>query len=121
MFVVVYRYDISKLVDLSELTWEQKEQVLRELFARMNGAAAESKKKDKNKLAIVKLSKSSTNPLNLRPSRDDDDEEEEEDDNDSDGLPAQQNGNEFTFITQSSNALPTKSNSIPKLPSLANS
>ena len=29
--------DISSMVDLSELTWEQREQVLRLLFARMNG------------------------------------------------------------------------------------
>ena len=29
--------DMSSVVDLSELTWEQREQVLRLLFARMNG------------------------------------------------------------------------------------
>lgn len=28
-------YDVNNLVDLADLTWEQKEQVLRELFARM--------------------------------------------------------------------------------------
>ena len=35
-----YRHDINDMVDLADLTWEQKEQVLRELFARMNGAKA---------------------------------------------------------------------------------
>jgi hypothetical protein len=35
--------DINKLIDLNDLTWEQREQVLRELFARMNGT-----KRDKN-------------------------------------------------------------------------
>ncbi len=32
------RFDSSGRVELSELTWEQKERVLRYLFARMNGA-----------------------------------------------------------------------------------
>lgn len=31
------RCNIDELIDLSDLTWEQREQVLRELFARMNG------------------------------------------------------------------------------------
>ena len=33
----VCRVDISGKVDISELTWEQKERVLRFLFARING------------------------------------------------------------------------------------
>ena len=33
------------MVDLVDLTWEQKEQVLRELFSRMNGAKEPTSKK----------------------------------------------------------------------------
>ncbi|VDI36442.1 Hypothetical predicted protein [Mytilus galloprovincialis] len=32
-------YDIGGKCDVSDLTWEQKEKVLRYLFARMNGSA----------------------------------------------------------------------------------
>lgn len=45
-FLKNYRCDVDELVDLNDLTWEQKEQVLRELFARMNG----NKAKKANKL-----------------------------------------------------------------------
>jgi hypothetical protein len=34
-----FRYDIGGKVDVSDLTWEQKEKILRYLFARMNGSA----------------------------------------------------------------------------------
>ena len=34
----LYRMAMSGKVDISELTWEQKEKVLRYLFAKMNGA-----------------------------------------------------------------------------------
>uniref|UniRef100_K1QSB4 Basal body-orientation factor 1 n=1 Tax=Magallana gigas TaxID=29159 RepID=K1QSB4_MAGGI len=37
------RYDISGKVDISDLTWEQKERVIRYLFARMNGGAKVTK------------------------------------------------------------------------------
>lgn len=36
-------YDISGKVDISDLTWEQKERVIRYLFARMNGGAKVTK------------------------------------------------------------------------------
>jgi hypothetical protein len=35
-FLCDFRHDIGNLVEIGELTWEQKEQVLRELFGRMN-------------------------------------------------------------------------------------
>ena len=38
------RYDSGK-VDITDLTWEQKERILRYLFARMNGGSSEEKKK----------------------------------------------------------------------------
>ena len=64
---------MSKLVDLTDLTWEQKEQVLRELFARMNGAKV-NKKDEKKKTKMLALeSKSSQNMLDKY----DTDEEEE--------------------------------------------
>ena len=44
-------------VDLADLTWEQKEQVLRELFARMNGTKIAQEKR-KKKLAIQKVKSS---------------------------------------------------------------
>ncbi len=62
---------MTKLVDLADLTWEQKEQVLRELFARMNGAkvakqaetgAARPQKKASKQLALVE-SRSTNNAL----------------------------------------------------------
>ncbi|XP_078313515.1 basal body-orientation factor 1-like isoform X3 [Crassostrea virginica] len=37
------QYDISGKVDISDLTWEQKERVIRYLFARMNGGAKVTK------------------------------------------------------------------------------
>lgn len=43
--------DINKLVDLNDLTWEQREQVLRELFARMNG----TKSSNSDTMALAKL------------------------------------------------------------------
>lgn len=42
-FSFFYRYDISGKVDISDLTWEQKERVIRYLFARMNGGAKVTK------------------------------------------------------------------------------
>ncbi len=63
---------MTKLVDLADLTWEQKEQVLRELFARMNGAkvakqaeagaARPPKKATSKQLALVE-SRSTNNAL----------------------------------------------------------
>ncbi len=60
---------MTKLVDLADLTWEQKEQVLRELFARMNGAkiakqmeSGASRKKAGKQLALVE-SRSTNNAL----------------------------------------------------------
>ena len=41
--VCAARYDSGK-VDMSDLTWEQKERVLRYLFARMNGGSAKEKR-----------------------------------------------------------------------------
>ena len=63
---------MSKLVDLSDLTWEQKEQVLRELFARMNGARTEkeegaekSKQKQNKSNKMLALDSGSVNRENL--------------------------------------------------------
>lgn len=56
---------------MSDLTWEQREQVLRELFARMNGH--KSRGNDKT-LAIE----------NKKKSNDDDDNENDDDDNNED-------------------------------------
>ncbi len=72
----LYRYDISKLVDLSELTWEQKEQVLRELFARINGAKLnrEQQKSKLNKNQSLAIDKFSKNTLDKYET---DDEEQE--------------------------------------------
>lgn len=42
-FSFFHRYDISGKVDISDLTWEQKERVIRYLFARMNGGAKVTK------------------------------------------------------------------------------
>ena len=62
---------MTKLVDLADLTWEQKEQVLRELFARMNGAkvvkqvevgVGKPQKKAGKQLALVE-SRSTNNAL----------------------------------------------------------
>ena len=60
------RHDISNLTEVGELTWEQKEQVLRELFARMNS------KSQKKKQPMIK--EDSNNNLN-----DERNDEEEED------------------------------------------
>ena len=54
---------MSKLVDLNELTWEQKEQVLRELFARMNGAKLNKENKPKKQASTLALEKFSKNTL----------------------------------------------------------
>ena len=35
--IFFYSYDVSGKVDISDLTWEQKERVLRYLFAKING------------------------------------------------------------------------------------
>lgn len=43
------------MFDLNDLTWEQKEQVLRELFARINGMKG---KKTKHELKAVELNES---------------------------------------------------------------
>jgi hypothetical protein len=40
------------MVDLVDLTWEQKEQVLRELFSRMNGAKNNKQNQKTENLAI---------------------------------------------------------------------
>lgn len=40
------RQGLDNLFDLNDLTWEQKEQVLRELFARMNGMKTKKNKSD---------------------------------------------------------------------------
>lgn len=64
---------MSKLVDLTDLTWEQKEQVLRELFARMNGAKVNKKEDQKKPKMLALESKSSQNVLDKY----DTDEEEE--------------------------------------------
>ena len=42
-------------MDLNDLTWEQKEQVLRELFARMNGVKSKKQKNPANELKAVEL------------------------------------------------------------------
>ena len=42
-FHFISRYDISGKVDISDLTWEQKERVIRYLFARMNRGAKVTK------------------------------------------------------------------------------
>lgn len=72
-------FDMSKLVDLSDLTWEQKEQVLRELFARMNGAKTEKdedeKSKQKNKSKMLALDSGSVNRDNLTKYETDDEED----------------------------------------------
>ena len=46
MIIFLHRDDVGKDVDLTELTWEQKEQVLHVLFSKMN-------KKDSLKLSIT--------------------------------------------------------------------
>lgn len=56
-------FDMSKLVDLADLTWEQKEQVLRELFARMNGAKVDDQKEEKKKHKMLALDSKSENKL----------------------------------------------------------
>ncbi len=35
---ITFRVDVSGKVDISDLTWEQKERVLRYLFSKVNGA-----------------------------------------------------------------------------------
>jgi hypothetical protein len=45
--------DLNKLLDLNDLTWEQREQVLRELFARMNGTKRDAA--DGNGMALAKV------------------------------------------------------------------
>lgn len=42
----IIRHDINNMVDIADLTWEQKERVLRELFARMNLNKKETQKAD---------------------------------------------------------------------------
>lgn len=73
---------MSKLVDLSDLTWEQKEQVLRELFARMNGAKTEkeegaekSQQKQNNSNKMLALDSASANRENLTKYETDDEED----------------------------------------------
>ena len=55
------RNDLTDLLDIGELTWEQKEQVFRELFARMNGAKANKsdkpKENNKSNMMVAKLNK----------------------------------------------------------------
>lgn len=96
-------YDMSKLVDLTDLTWEQKEQVLRELFARMNGAKVNKKDEKKNTKMLALESKSSQNMLDKY----DTDEEEELAVGKPITVSAKALANammneDFTFITQSS-------------------
>lgn len=43
MSTIISRVDVSGRVDVSDLTWEQKERVLRHLFAKMNGANEQKK------------------------------------------------------------------------------
>ncbi len=43
---------MNDIVDLVDLTWEQKEQVLRELFSRMNGAKSNKPMQKTENLAI---------------------------------------------------------------------
>lgn len=73
---------MSKLVDLSDLTWEQKEQVLRELFARMNGAKTEkeegaekSKQKQSKSNKVLALDSASASRDNLTKYETDDEED----------------------------------------------
>ncbi len=72
---------MSKMVDLSDLTWEQKEQVLRELFARMNGAKTEkqseeeAKSKQQKKSKMLMLGDSGSKNENLSKYETDDDED----------------------------------------------
>jgi hypothetical protein len=42
-------------LDLNDLTWEQREKVLRELFARMNGNKAKSDSNNKNIAALMMM------------------------------------------------------------------
>lgn len=65
----IKRCNIDELIDLSELTWEQREQVLRELFARMNGNKAAKKSKEQQQPLAIESNKDGNN----------EDEDEDED------------------------------------------
>lgn len=54
------RCDVDQLIDLNDLTWEQKEQVLRELFARINGNKIKKQTKPNEPLAIENSRNDST-------------------------------------------------------------
>lgn len=120
-------YDVNELADIDELTWEQKEQVLRELFARMNGAKANKSLNQQSK-ALVKVN---SNPNLVYDSNDDD----EEDDGNLKPIRKQKNVNNkssnsnkndrVTFITQAEhneleneNRSSQDSNKMTKLPSI---
>jgi len=123
-------YDVNELADIDELTWEQKEQVLRELFARMNGAKANAKSLNQQSKALVKVN---SNPNLVYDSNDDEDEDGEKGDlkpihkqKKANNKSSNSNKNDrVTFITQvehneleNENRSSQDSNKITKLPSI---
>lgn len=58
IFISLFRYDSGK-VDISDLTWEQKERVLRYLFARMNGGSSLERKKMSSAPALPAIEQAS--------------------------------------------------------------
>lgn len=53
-------------VDIKDLTWEDKEKILRVLFARMNGVSL-SNESERRKKAQEELSKASTHRVSFKP------------------------------------------------------
>ncbi len=122
-------YDVNELADIDELTWEQKEQVLRELFARMNGAKTDKSMNRHQNKALVKVN---SNPNLVYDSNDDDENDVK---NDLKPISKQKKANNnssnsnkndrVTFITQAEhneleneNRSSQDSNKITKLPSI---
>lgn len=122
-------FNLNNMVDLVDLTWEQKEQVLRELFSRMNGPKKQKDKEIQKKanLAISAYNDDFNDTDEDEPESNTDETKSKNSSSKSLKVLKKVNNNEanadFTFLTQSSveatSPFHDKSlRTLPKLPSI---
>ncbi|CAF0840532.1 unnamed protein product [Brachionus calyciflorus] len=105
---------VDKVFDLNDLTWEQKEQVLRELFARMNGVKPKQVKNGNDELKAVELDET----INDADSNEDDNDIKYLDRRDVKKSFNNNSETNFTFLTEPNYQAPSKPNEMLKLPSI---
>jgi hypothetical protein len=102
---------MNELIDLADLTWEQKEQVIRQLFARINGSSKSKKinSSDTSTSLIEAVKDNDTNGYN-----DDDFTDDFDDIDKTNSKNNNQDNSSNTFITQSNANIDGIFNVLPK-------